>query len=153
MRRGRSRRVPLNLGELNGRAEIFRLSGAVRRSAAVEDWLRDEPLQLRSIASTWFSRMRACGDDVAELLHDGGAVACVDDAPFAYVNTFASHVNVGFFYGALLEDAAGLLQGSGKRMRHVKLSPDRPATAAALEVLIDASYADIRARLRAERSA
>jgi hypothetical protein len=56
--------------------------------------------------------------------------------------------NVGFFYGALLEDPAGLLEGSGKRMRHVKLKPGRELNPADLRNLIDAAYMDIRARLR-----
>jgi hypothetical protein len=34
---------------------------------------------------------------------------------------FRVHVNVGFFHGASLDDRACLLEGSGKRMRHVKL--------------------------------
>ena len=85
-------------------------------------------------------------------MHDGCPVACVEDAAFGYVNSFRSHVNVGFFYGAVLEDPTGLLEGSGKRMRHVKLEPGRHINAAALGDLIDAAYLDIRARLGAERS-
>ena len=50
-------------------------------------------------------------------------VACVEDAPFAYVDSFTSHVNVGFLRGAALDDPAGLLEGTGKRMRHDKLKP------------------------------
>jgi hypothetical protein len=80
-------------------------------------------------------------------MHDGCPVACVEDAPFGYVNTFKNHVNVGFFYGALLEDPAGLLEGSGKRMRHVKLQPGADLDAASLRNLIDAAYADIKTRL------
>jgi hypothetical protein len=80
-------------------------------------------------------------------MHDGYPTACVSDAPFGYVGAFKSHVNVGFFYGALLEDPAGLLEGTGKRMRHVKLRPGREVDAAALGNLIDAAYADIRVRL------
>ena len=97
--------------------------------------------------------MRQCGADVRELIHDGCPVACVEDAPFGYVNSFKSHVNVGFFYGAALEDPAGLLEGRGKRMRHVKLHPERELDAAALSELIEAAYVDIKARLRAERLA
>ena len=67
--------------------------------------------------------MRKCGDEVRELLHDGCPVACLGDAPFAYVNVFTSHVNVGFFHGASLPDPARLLQGTGKYMRHIKLKP------------------------------
>ena len=91
--------------------------------------------------------MRKCGDDVLELMHDGCPVACVEDAPFGYVNSFQTHVNVGFFYGAALDDPADLLEGSGKRMRHVKLKPDREVNAAALSGLIDAAYFDIKVRL------
>src|SRR5438445_11598928 len=69
--------------------------------------------------------MRDCGDDVRELLHDGHPTACVGDAAFAYVNAFKAHVNVGFFRGAEIADPEGLLEGTGKFMRHVKLRPDR----------------------------
>jgi hypothetical protein len=133
---------------LTDRVEVFRVARGVRRNPAVEDWLDGDPVELRSIARTWFEQMRRCGADVLELLHDGCPVACVEDAPFGYVNAFKSHVNVGFFYGALLEDPAGLLAGSGKRMRHVKLQPDVDFDAAALRKLIDAAYADIKVRLR-----
>jgi len=137
---------------LIGRNDILRLSGAVKRDPAVDIWLTDDPIELRSIAQKWFVRMRECGNDVQELMHDGCPVACVEDAPFGYVNSFKSHVNVGFFYGAVLEDPAGLLQGSGKRMRHVKLKPGPELNPAALRDLIDAAHLDIRARLSGEPS-
>ena len=146
------RRIALDLRRLSGREDIWRFSGAVKRDRAVEAWLNDDPRELRSIARKWFVQMRDCGDDVRELMHDGCPVACVEDVPFAYVNSFKSHVNVGFFHGALLEDPAALLEGSGKSMRHVKLGRGREVEAVALRSLIDAAYADIRARLDAERS-
>jgi hypothetical protein len=92
--------------------------------------------------------MRACGDDVRELLHDGHPTACVGDAAFGYVNAFKAHVNVGFFRGAELADPAGLLEGSGKFMRHVKLIPGRDIDAAALAALIESAYADMHRRPR-----
>jgi hypothetical protein len=152
MRQHNPRRIALDLRALIGMNDILRLSGAVKRDTAVDTWLTDDPVDLRSIAQKWFAKMRQCGDDVRELMHDGCPVACVEDAPFAYVNSFKSHVNVGFFHGAALQDPAGLLHGSGKRMRHVKLNPGRELNAAALSDLIDAAYADIRGRLGAERS-
>jgi len=146
------RRIPLDLHGISGREEIFRISRAVERDPDVDAWLTDEPAELRSTAQHWFSRMRKCGDDVRELMHDGCPVACIADAPFAYVNSFKSHVNVGFFNGASLDDPARLLEGSGKRMRHVKLKPGAEPNAKALGDLIDAAYTDIKARLAAERS-
>jgi hypothetical protein len=151
--RPKSRRIALDLRGLIGMNEIFRLSGGVKRDPAVDMWLIEGgPVEQQSIAQKWFAQMRQCGDDVRELMHDGCPVACVEDAPFGYVNTFKSHVNVGFFHGAALEDPAGLLEGSGKRMRHVKLSSGRELNAAALSRLIGAAYVDIKGRLDAERS-
>src|SRR5262249_17904940 len=100
----KSHRLPLDLHGLSGRVDIFRVNGSKNRDPAVDRWLADDPVELRSIAQKWFMRMRKCGDDVRELMHDGCPVACIEDAPFGYVNSFKSHVNVGFFYGAMLED-------------------------------------------------
>jgi hypothetical protein len=41
-----------------------------------------------------------------------------------------------------------LLEGTGKRGRHVKLRPGREVDATALAQLIDTAYVDIRARLQ-----
>ena len=152
MRQLRPHRIALDLRGLIGVNDILRLSGCVKRDPAVDIWLSDGPPDLRSIARKWFVRMRQCGDDVRELMHDGCPVACVEDAPFGYVNAFKSHVNVGFFHGAVLEDPSGLLEGSGKRMRHVKLKPGPELNTAALRDLIDAAYLDIGVRLGGEPS-
>jgi hypothetical protein len=152
MRKHSPPRVALDLPGLVGMVDIFRVSGAVKREPAVDLWLAEGLAELQSIAQEWFVRMRGCGDDVLEAMHDGCPVACVEDAPFGYVNSFKSHVNIGFFYGALLADPAGLLEGSGKRMRHVKLKPGRKVNAAALGDLVDVAYRDIKARLSAGRS-
>lgn len=124
---------------------LFRLPGALRRDPVVESWFAgDNPL--KALARPWFERMRACGADVREILHDGCPTACVGDAAFGYVAAFTAHVNVGFFHGATLADPAGLLEGSGKRMRHVKLHSGHAANAAALDALIAAAYRDVRSR-------
>jgi len=44
---------------------------------------------------------------------------------FCYVAAYSNHVNLGFYYGAELPDAHGVLRGTGKKMRHIRLdSPD-----------------------------
>ncbi len=96
--------------------------------------------------------MRECGPDVGELMHDGCPVVCIGDAPFAYVNVVTNHMNVGFFLGAELDDPERLLEGSGKRMRHVKLRPGAPVDDAALRALIDAAYQDLKTRLKTSRT-
>jgi hypothetical protein len=124
---------------------ILRFSGAVERDPAIDVWLNSKPDELRSIAREWFALMRECGDDVRELMHDGCPVACVNDAAFGYVNTFRSHVNVGFFNGAALRDPSGLLEGTGKRMRHVKLKPGFYIDCSSLTELINDAYIDMQA--------
>jgi hypothetical protein len=54
------------------------------------------------------------------------------NGPFAYLKAFKSAVNFGFWRGADLKDPLGLLQGSGEKMRHVKLSNPDEIDAAAL---------------------
>ncbi len=126
--------------------DILRFSGAVKRDSAVDAWFREQPAELGALAQKWFARMRQCGPDVRELLHDGCPVACVADVPFAYVNVFKNHVNVGFFNRAALADPASLLKGTGKYMRHVKLKLASELDAAALDDLIEAAYQDGRVR-------
>jgi hypothetical protein len=129
------------------RTQFLRFNGAVERDPAIDAWMKAHAGELGAIAREWFERMRKCGDEVRELMHDGCPVACLGDAPFGYVNVFTSHVNVGFFHGAALPDLDGLLQGAGKFMRHVKLRPGTPTNAAALSILIEIAYADIKDRV------
>jgi hypothetical protein len=131
-------------------SSLFRFPSAVRRDPAIEAWMHEHSGELGSIAERWFEVMRACGDDVRELLHDGHPTACVADAAFGCVDAFKAHVNVGFFRGAELADPEGLLEGTGRFMRHVKLRPGRDVDATALTELIRAAYTDMRARLEAE---
>jgi len=128
---------------------LFRLHGGIERNPAVERWLDAHGGELGAMARRWFGVMRACGDEVRELIHDGCPVACYGDVALGYVNVFTAHVNVGFYQGAALADPPRLLEGNGRSMRHVKLRPDGTLNAAALRALIAAAYAEIR--LRVER--
>jgi len=129
---------------------IFFFPTAVRRDPEVEAWFARPDDALRLFAKPWFDQLRGCGDDVRELLHDGRPTACVGEAAFAYVDAFSAHVNVGFFFGAELDDPTGLLEGAGKRMRHVKLRWGEPVNTEALNTLIAAAYRDMRQRVRAD---
>ena len=131
---------------------LMRFPSSVKRDPGIELWMHKHSGQLGAIARRWFEIMRACGEDVREILHDGHPTACVDDAAFGYVNVFTAHVNVGFFRGAEIADPHGLLEGNAKFMRHVKLRPEHDVDAAALTGLIETSYADMKRRLRAEAS-
>ena len=130
-------------------ARLMCFRDAVRREPAIDAWF-DRRGALGELVRPWFERMRACGADVRELLHDDQPTACVGDAAFAYVNTFTAHANVGFFVGPELPDPAGLLQGTGAFMRHVKLRPGRPVDPA-LGALIEQAYVIIGEEAAARR--
>jgi len=131
-------------------SQLFIFPTAITRDPAIEIWMQEHSGELGAIARRWFEVMRACGNDVRELLHDGHPTACVDDAAFGYVNAFTAHVNVGFFRGAELADPENLLEGTGKLMRHVKLTPERDVDAAALTTLIKTAYVHMKARLKSQ---
>jgi hypothetical protein len=131
-------------------SQLLRFSGSVKRAPAIEVWMHEHSGELGAIAQHWFEVISDRGDDVRELLHDGYPTACVGDVAFAYVNAFKAHVNVGFFRGAEIADPEGLLEGTGKFMRHVKLRPERDVDATALMKLIETAYTDIKRRLETE---
>ncbi len=127
--------------------KVLTFPSSVKRDPAIDAWMLEHSDELGAIAQRWFEAMRDCGDDVRELLHDGHPTACVGDAAFGYVNAFTAHVNVGFFRGAEIADPDGLLEGTGKFMRHVKLRPHGPVDAVALMKLVETAYTDMKARL------
>ena len=131
-------------------SQVLRFPTSVERDSAIDVWMHEHSDALGTIARRWFEVMRRCGADVRELLHDGHPTACVGDAAFAYVNVFKAHVNVGFFRGTEIADPKGLLEGTGKFMRHVKLGPEREVDVAALTKLIEIAYTDMKGRLRAD---
>ena len=132
---------------MNNLNELFIFTGAAHHLPQIDEWLSSEPNELFSMARQWFAKFRQCGDDCNEIMHDGCPTACVNDAAFGYVNVFKSHVNVGFFTGAFLRDPHNLLEGTGKRMRHVKLKPAIEIDSQALSDLIEWAYLDVKGRL------
>ena len=126
---------------------LFQFDTVYEHDPAIDDWLNSRAPEFVPIVTKWFGVIRECGNDVREIMHDGYPTACVQDAAFAYINAFTAHVNLGFFRGAEIDDPDGLLQGSGKYMRHVKLRPGEDIDEDALRALILVAYADMRTRL------
>ena len=65
-----------------------------------------------------------------------------------YISAFKDHINLGFFYGAGLEDPDALLAGGGKQMRHVKIRSSDSMPNAAIRRLLDAGWPAGLARVR-----
>ena len=61
---------------------------------------------------------------------------------YCYIAVYATHINLGFYHGASLADPDGLLEGTGKGLRHVKVSSAIAAGDPALVKLVRAAVAD-----------
>jgi hypothetical protein len=61
---------------------------------------------------------------------------------YAYIMPQAKHVNLGFYQGAALPDPLGLLEGSGKAMRHIKVKSLAAAGQLAMRALLAAAVAE-----------
>ena len=129
------------------KTHLLRFDEVREHDPAIDAWFAGRQGELGALARRWWQEMRGCGDEVREILHDGCPVACLGDVPFAYVNVFKAHVNVGFFQGAGLADPARLLEGNGRFMRHVKLRPDKALDEAALARLMQTAWADIKTQV------
>lgn len=66
---------------------------------------------------------------------------------YVYVLPYAKWVNLGFYKGVDLDDPAGLLQGTGAKLRHVKIRDLEEADKPTLRALIRAAYEERRSAL------
>lgn len=133
-------------------SKLLRYTGKDLQDLSMEAWLKGKADFLHPLVKEWYEQILRSGEDVQGIFHDGYPMGCINNAPFAYINAFSAHVNVGFFYGAELPDPHDLLTGSGKRMRHVKLVPGAICNHEAILNLIQAAYRDIKHRLSAEQA-
>jgi hypothetical protein len=66
---------------------------------------------------------------------------------YAYIMPKKGYVNLGFYNGAALADPAGLIEGTGKRLRHVKVYSSEDADRPELRRLIEAAREERRETL------
>ena len=70
---------------------------------------------------------------------------------FCYIAAFRDRINLGFNYGAELPDPEGLLEGTGKLFRHVKIDSVEKIERRALRDLIEAALEEREAALGLEK--
>jgi hypothetical protein len=61
---------------------------------------------------------------------------------YAYISVQESYVNLGFFHGAALPDPQGMLEGTGKKLRHIKIRSASDAKRAGVVALLRHAIAD-----------
>jgi len=109
-----------------------------------------DPAIVRSLRSTRALVLRAA-PQANELIYDAYNAVSVAYSfsgrlreAFCHVAAYESHVNLGFNRGSELPDPDGLLQGSGARIRHVRIRSDTDLRTPALLALVDSAAAQGR---------
>lgn len=61
---------------------------------------------------------------------------------YAYIAPEGGHVNLGFYHGTALADPMGLLEGTGKKLRHIKIRDACAVANPAVAALLRRAIAD-----------
>ncbi len=70
--------------------------------------------------------MRRCSSDRHDTINEH----------YAYIAIQSAHINLGFYHGASLPDPEDLLQGSGKKLRHIKIYDAAAVNSTAISALL-----------------
>lgn len=104
--------------------------------------------KIEQIASSLRRLILRLDPDVVEVVRLGDNAASFGLGPkkmseaYAYIMPKAAYVNLGFYNGAALVDPAGLIEGTGKRLRHVKVYSSEDVARSALRQLIESAKAE-----------
>lgn len=108
---------------------------------------------LRQIAEALRTTVFTLHPDATEVVRLGDRASCLGYGPkkmseaHCYIMPHKKWINLGFFYGALLDDPDELLEGTGKKLRHVKVRSLEAANNPAVKALIQAAMAERKAAL------
>jgi hypothetical protein len=83
--------------------------------------------------------------DAYEMIYHAALGYSFSTSPFdriCYIAPQKNYANLGFFFGAHLDDPHHLLVGDGKRMRHIKVRSREDASNPALEQLLMEAWKD-----------
>jgi len=103
-------------------------------------YLADQPPKNKAIIKALRAFVKRTAPKLEETVKWGNGCWVNGKAPVAYVYSDKGYVQFGFFRGASLVDAKGLLEGKGQYVRHIKVRSaadiDRTAFAALLRQAI-----------------
>ena len=107
-----------------------------------EDILRAAGPRLRPLCQALRNLVASLDKDFVEVVWLRQEIASFGVGPkkmtehYAYIGIQSSYVNLGFYHGAALRDPTHLLEGTGKRLRHVKIRTDAEAKNPAIAALL-----------------
>jgi hypothetical protein len=103
-------------------------------------YVKDENPALRIVVAGLKKLVKELVPGTKETVNAWGVPMFVAQNPFAFYMVGKKHVTFGFPFATSLPDPEGLLEGTGKNMRHVKLrSPEDLEQEGLLELIVAAS--------------
>lgn len=121
------------------------------KNPTVDEWLEQFPSDRQAIIRALMAAARQNMPGAHEFIYHDAVGYSVNDSPFDRVCYIApqnkGYVNFGFFFGAGIPDPKQLLEGEGKRIRHVKIRSVDEAKSLALEKLIRATWKEAPKRV------
>jgi hypothetical protein len=88
----------------------------------VDAYIRAKNPKLQPVAAGLRALVKAVAPHLKEGVNSWGLPMFDAGGPFGYFMIGKSHVTFGLYAGASLDDPKKLLEGTGKSLRHVKLS-------------------------------
>jgi hypothetical protein len=113
-----------------------------------EDLIEITPEALRPIARRLREIVIDIHPEAVEVVRLGDKAATYGLGPkkmsegYVYILPYKSWVNLGFYQGALLDDPDGLLEGTGKKLRHIKMRRIEDTARPGVRQLIELALAE-----------
>jgi hypothetical protein len=104
--------------------------------ASFQEWERDQSAKNRTLVRELSGLVKEVAPDFTPTVKWGQGCWTLGDVPKVYIHAEPDHVQFGFYEGSRLEDPEGLLAGSGKHVRHVKVSTTKGLPRQALADLL-----------------
>jgi hypothetical protein len=118
------------------------------RSGTFEELLEIASPEMRPIARRLHEIVVDVDPNAVEVVRLGDRAATYGLGPrkmkegYAYIMPHKKWVNLGFYQGVALTDPAGIMEGTGKKLRHVKVRSVTDAGRPEIRALIEAALAE-----------
>jgi len=109
----------------------------------VKEFLSSYPEEIRKISEDLRKMARSAMPGAHEFLYYDAINYSLSDSPLGricYISPMEKYVTIGFLFGAKLDDQRHLLEGSGKRARHIKIRTLEEGKNPALRELVKAAW-------------
>jgi hypothetical protein len=91
------------------------------RNVEVDEFIEALPEEIKAITVRLREIIHETDENMKEEIKWKMPCFSKDNADICYLQTAKKHVNLGFYSGASLEDKEDILEGEGKKMRHIRI--------------------------------